>query len=36
MGRRVYATVAVKLGIGCGGVPLAPLYEFIRKYGVGT
>ena len=25
MGRRVYATVAAKLGIGCGDVPLAPL-----------
>ena len=25
MGRRVYATVAAKLGIGCGDVPVAPL-----------
>ena len=25
MGRRVYATVAAELGIGCGDVPVAPL-----------
>ena len=25
MGRRVYATAAAKLGIGCGDVPVAPL-----------
>ena len=27
MGRRVYATVAAKLGIGCGDVPVAPLAD---------
>ena len=29
MGRRVYATVAAKLGIGCGDVPLAPLASYL-------
>ena len=29
MGRRVYATVVAKLGIGCGDVPLAPLASYL-------
>ena len=33
MGRRVYATVAAKLGIGCGDVPLAPLRGHGRDHG---